>query len=74
LFFSFPAQRSRAARSDETEKPLQAIERKEEKKLATFVTEKLEVSFLEKSSSLQRRNSCRIARRNGWSDARSKVK
>jgi hypothetical protein len=48
LFFSFPAQRSRAARSDETEKTLQAIERKGEKKFASFVTEKLEVNFLEK--------------------------
>jgi hypothetical protein len=65
LFFSFPAQRSRAARSDEMEKNLQDIESKEEKKYSTFVTEKRDVSFLKKGGCWQLRNLCR----NGWSEA-----
>jgi hypothetical protein len=68
-FSPFLLQHSRAVRSDETEKTLQAIERNEEKKLTTFVTEKREVSSLEKGSSLQRRNLCRITRRNSWTEA-----
>jgi hypothetical protein len=55
VFFSFPAQRSRAARSDEMEKKPQVVERNGEKKSSTFVTEKREVSFLKKGSSWQRR-------------------
>jgi len=44
-FSPFLLQHSRAVRSDETEKTLQAIERNEEKKLTTFVTDKDRIGF-----------------------------